>query len=276
MGIEEIIQPTEELQLTDDQIVDDDGGTKAVEAEGDDAPEPIDQIEEFPDTLDDDDQDDTPLVRQLREKIKQDAREKAELRKRLEAPRIERTKKPDLWEDCDGDPDKFEMALIAWKDNEARADQQEAEAAAQPSPIQEDFQSSLQAYQAGAQKLGKPDFEVAQKAVTDVLSPDQQSAILMAVKNPAAFFYALGKSPNRLAQLAQIENPFKLAAEAARIEGSRMMPRKEPANIDSPVRGAASLKHVTKDEREEALIKEAQRTGNIDKLRQYRREQRAA
>lgn len=223
--------------------------------------EAIDEID-YPETLDDEPVEETPLIKQLREKAKQDAREKAELRRRLEAPRVERTKKPDLWDDCEGDPDKFETQLLAWKDNEAKADAADRAANAgdgiRERQVQE-WQNDLQAYKAKAVKLAKPDFGDAETTVISTLTDAQQSTIVMAAKDPARFIYALGKSPLKLAQLSEITNPIKLAAEVARIEGARMMAQKQPANIDEPLKGGARLSSVPKDETEAKLLAAAEK-----------------
>lgn len=252
-----------ELLLTDTI----DGG------EGDDsAPggEAIDEIE-YPDTLDDEPVEETPLIKQLREKAKQDAREKAELRRRLETPRVQRTKKPDLWDDCEGDPDRFETELLAWKDNEAKADVADRAVNAGDDVRQrqvQEWQNDLQAYKAKAAKLGKADYAEAEAAVIADLSDAQQSTIIMAAKDPARLIYALGKSPIRRAQLAEITNPIKLAAEVARIEGARTMARKEPANIDAPLKGGARLSSAPKDETESKLLAAAEK--DPSKFQAYR------
>ncbi len=275
MGITEIHQPDEELELTEEQIVGDDDQPKA--EDGDDtqaAAEPIDEIE-YPEGFDDEEEIKNPhLVATLRDQLRNEQRRRIEAEKRLSAPRIERTPKPTL-EGCDYDDSAYEAALLAWHDNERKATEQETQIAEQPNVVQADFSAAIQSYQTGAQKLGKPDFQESQKVIMETLTPDQQSAILMGVKDPARFLYALAKSPVRLAQLAAIQNPFKLAAEAARIEGSRTMPRKEPANIDTPLKGSARLSVETEDKKEAALLEKAQRTGSIDEYRAYMREKRS-
>ena len=97
----------------------------------------------------------------------------------------------------------------------------------------------------------------------------------MVAKHPERFIDALGRSPGKLAQLAEITNPLKLAGEIARIEGARIMARKEPANIDTPVQGSGRLSTVSEDKKEAALIKDVERTGDIDKLRAWRKSQAA-
>lgn len=274
MPIEDIKQPEgdeEELLLTD--TVEGDEGADTIEAGN--ANEPIDEIDY--DSLDDEPADpanDTPLIKQLREQLKQSNREKAELRKQVAPAPIVRTPEPQF-EDFDFDDQKYKAAVLAWDENERKANEQERARTAEQQQAAQTWQQELQAYKTKAIQLAKPDFDAAEAAVVTTFSDPQQVIIVKAAKDPARFIYALGRSPQRLAQLAQITDPIKLAAEVARIEGGRVMARKTPANIDTPTTGTARLSTETGDKKEDALIKEAQRTGDINKLRAYRKEQKA-
>lgn len=269
MGIEDNKQPEDELLLTN--VVDDDGEQH----------EPLEEIE-YPETLDDaDGEPETPLIKQLREQRKEDARKLREKDREIEQMRnrkpVVRTERPSL-ESCEWDEDKLADELFAWKENERAADQAERQ------PIDNSrneaaqaWQSELQTYKANAVKLAKPDFEQAEKAVVSTLTDAQQSTIVMAAKDPARFIYALGRSPVRLGQLAEITNPIKLAAEVARIEGARVMARKEPPNIDEPLRGSARLSTPPSgDDKAAKLLAAAEKDpSKFPAYRAHMREQRA-
>lgn len=243
-------------------------------ADGDDAIEPIDDAAQFPETFDDEAPgEETPLIKLLRDQLKEKTRLLTQIAR--QPPPVQRTKKPDLWDDCEGDPEKFESSLLAWQDNERKADEQVRAGNQEQESATQSWQTELGTYKAEAAKLG-PTFKESEDAVVDALTNAQQSTIVMAAKNPALFIKALGKSPNRLAQLATITNPIKLAAEVARIEGGRTVGRKEPANIDVPLRGSGRLSQVSGDAKEDALIaKVAKNGGDTTELRNYRREKRA-
>lgn len=245
-----------------------------IAVDGDDKVEPIDDAGEFPETFDADGEVENPhLVKLLREQLNATKRELHAVKHA--PPPITRTKKPDLYDDCEGDPDRYENALFAWKDNEAKADEQARTSTSEQQTAAQAWQTELGTYKTEAAKLG-PSFQESEDAVVAALTDAQQSTIVMAAKNPALFIKALGKSPNRLAQMSLITNPIKLAAEVARIEGARTVPRKEPANIDTPLRGSARLSTQTGDAKEEALIaKVAKNGGDTTELRNYRREKRA-
>lgn len=266
-----------EILSTGDDTPDDDvlelgdAPETVVSADGDDKVEPIDAG--LPETFDEGETEETPLIKLLREQLKDRNRQLAQIAR---APaQIQRTKKPDLYDDCEGDPDKYENALFAWKDNEAKADAQARASTSTQEGAVAKWQGQLSAYKEAAAKLG-PTFQESENAVVEALTDAQQATIVKATKNPAAFIKALGKSPNRLAQLSLITDLVELAGEAARIEGARTVPRKEPANIDTPLRGSARLSTQSGDAKEDQLIAQAAKTGDATPLRNYRRDKKAA
>ncbi len=276
MPITEIIQPEEkpdELLLTDTAPANE--GDESIEA----TIEPIDE-EAFPDTFDEEPHDptaDTPLIKDLREKLKQANREKAQLLKQVAPTALVRMPKPELFDDtCDGDTDKFEAALLSWQTNERAVDEQERARTTEQQNLAQSWQQELQTYKTKAVALGKPDFEAAESTVIATLSDAQQTTIVMAASDPARFIYALGRSPQRLAQLAQITNPIKLAAEVARIEGRSIMARKEPPPIDTPLRGNGRLSNEPDDKKEASLLAAAERDpSKFEAYRSYMKTKKA-
>lgn len=242
---------TLELGSADAPQLDDDGNPIV-------APEPLDEA--FPDTFDEEGEVRNPhLVAQLRTASDEKSRRIRELEHRLAQPKIVRTPKPTI-ESCDYDDDTYDAKKAAWDANEAAADAQEHA----PAPAQNDqakaWQTDLAAYKASAAKLGDT-FKVAEDTVIGSLSEAQQSTIVMAAKNPAQFINALGRSPNRLAALSLITNPIKLAAEVARIEGAKTMPRREPANIDTPLRGSGQLSDGDGSVKRASMVDKAAKDG---------------
>lgn len=254
----EIIQDPEDdtLELgeapADTQAAADDGA----------AAEPLD-TEDFPDTFDEAAGEETPLVKLLRDQLKDRTRELRRVSEQSAKPKLTRTPEPDLWDDCEGDSDKFKTALLAWQANEAKVDAQEQSRSTEQQQAAQSWQQELQAYKTKAVQLGKPDFETAEAAVVNTLTDAQQVTIVQAAKDPARFIYALGRSPLRLTQLASISNPIKLAAEVARIEGARVMARQSPPNIDEPVRGSARLSTPDKSKEVDAAVKKVQNGGEL-------------
>jgi hypothetical protein len=107
---------------------------------------------------------------------------------------------------------------------------------------------------------------------TATLSLDmvQQAVIVKAAADPALFLYALGKSEAKRAELAKIQDPIKLAAAVARMEGAvKVTTRKAPAP-DRAQRGSAPMPGGA-DKELEKLEKEADRTGDRTKVIAYKR-----
>jgi hypothetical protein len=207
----------------------------------------------------------TPTIKRLRERNREQTRllrerEKriAELERSTAAP-VEIGPKPTL-ETCDYDEERFESELDAWKERRAEASQHEARLGEQNRRANESWQQDVTAYVQRKTTLGVSDYEISETAVSAALSDVQQAVIVKAAKDPAALIYALGKSDAKLAELSKYDDPIKLAAAVARMEGAvKVMKRKKAPEIDQPQRGSASLQNLTSDERLERLEKEAER-----------------
>jgi hypothetical protein len=99
----------------------------------------------------------------------------------------------------------------------------------------------------------------------------QQAVVVKAAVDPALFLYALGKSEAKRSELAKIQDPIKLAAAVARMEGAvKVTTRKAPAP-DRPLSGSGKLPQGG-DKELEKLEKEADRTGDMTRLINYKRE----
>lgn len=214
----------------------------------------------------------TPTIRRMREALRdKDRRLKEALAK---VPKVEVGEKPDLWDDCDGDPERFEIALDAWKQRKAEAEAAQNVQSATNDTARAEFDSELAEYAQQKTKLARPDFDTAETLVVGKLSPVQQSVVIMAAKNKAAMIYALGKYPDRLDALAEITNPVKLAVAAAELERSlKVQARKKASPPQERMRGGTP-NNAPADQKEAALEKEADRTGDRTKLIAYRREQK--
>lgn len=216
--------------------------------------------------------DDTNLVKLLREEIKKRDKRIAETERAVRPQPVEVGKKPDLWDDCEGDPDKFESALDAWKERKATAERQQNQAKDSEERERERWEGELKRYEDGKSKLGFADVGDAEETVKASLDAMQQAVIIAAADDPAKVIYALGRHPDRLANIAAMDNPLKLAAAIARLEGQlKMVKRRKAPDPDTPERGSARVSHVSADKRLKQLEDEADRTGDRSKLVAYRR-----
>lgn len=213
------------------------------------------------------------LVRHLRAKLNE-ANQKLAARPAPEAPKpIDPGPKPTL-EGCDYDGDKFEQELDAWKDRKAQAQQVTTKAQEQQQAETDRFNQRLQTYNDGKGALKVKDFDVAETAVTSILSPIQQAVALKAATDPAKLIYALGRHPTKLAELAKLTDPIEFAVAVSKLEGQIKVAQRKAPDPDTPVRGAAQMAPKTNPVLDK-LEREAARTGDRTAVVKYKREQAA-
>lgn len=221
-------------------------------------------------------QEETPLVKRLRDQLRQAQRQNRQRTMAAEdndpEPVVPELKRSDD-EEFGWDPDKHadyvtkrDAAVVAHAQWQAR----QTERANARKRIDEE-----QAKQVDQQKraLGVSDYEERANAVRDRLNEQQLAVLINATDNPARLLYALGRSEARLDELAGIENLAKFAARIGQLEGQiKVTKRKAPA-VEQQVRGAtASTAISNSDKHLEKLEKEADRTGDRSKVIAYRRQ----
>lgn len=219
----------------------------------------------------------TQLVRQLRQTAREQARELARLRAQT-APKppqvIDPGPKPTL-ESCGWDEDAFEQSLDAWKDKVKAADAAKAAQQSEAEAVASEWGNDLARYQQRKQAVKIPDYQDAEDTVIAVLNPAQQAAIVQVADVPEHVVAALARHPAKLAEIAKIANPFKLAKAIVKLEGSLKVVtnRKAPAP-EKVVQGTASPAGRT-DKHLERLEAEAERTGDRTKVVAYKRSLKA-
>lgn len=234
---------------------DDDGEQETVISFGDDAP------------ADDADRPgDSSTIRSLRKELRDAKRRTAELERSTAKPKTELPPKPTL-AGCGFDEEEYETKLDAWKADEAAARAGEAEETKRAEAVQADWNRDVASYEAAKTTLGVEDFTDAEDAVKGTLNLVQQAAIVKSASDPAAFIYALGNSETKLAELAKYQDPIKMAAAVARMEGAiKVVKRRKGPAIDKPANGSGQLPQGDKAKRMEALEREAERTGDRTQL----------
>jgi hypothetical protein len=210
-------------------------------------------------------------VRQMRKALREKDRELAELRKQSAPKPIEVGEKPTL-AGCEFDEEAYETQLDEWKDRKAAAERQEQTQAEQNRAANEAWQADLGAYEQKKAALAFDDRDDAIDTATSVLDMVQQAVVVKAAADPALFLYALGKSEAKRTELAKIQDPIKLAAAVARIEGAMKVTkgRKAP-EPDRPLSGSARMPGGT-DKELEKLQKKADATGDRSALIAYKKE----
>jgi len=213
--------------------------------------------------------DTTSTLRQLREELRRQQRENAELRKATAKPKVELGPKPTL-ESAGYDEDQFEQALDDWKSRKALIEREEQESQEQVRKASEEWAGRVHTYQAGKTQLRVPDFDTAETAVFAAL-PEQHQALLMMAKNPAALVYALSRSPAKLDELSKLDLA-RAAMMVGKLEDKVTVTKRKPsAQPDQPLRGNAAVSRG--GDRELARReKEADVSGDSSKLIAYRRQ----
>lgn len=219
--------------------------------------------------------DNSALAKHLREEIRKRDKELVQLRRAVPVEKpVELGPKPTLAE-CDYDEDAFETERDAWEDRKAKARDAETQADARNRKQNEEWQGELKRYEDGKVALGFADAQDMEDAVTAQLDTIQQSTIVLAADNPALVLYSLGKHPAKLAELAKITNPVKLAAAIAKLEGALKVTkvRKAPAP-DEVTRGSAGVS-AGSDKTLERLEKAAEKSGDRTALINYKKKLKA-
>ncbi len=217
-------------------------------------------------------QDEPPLVKQLRNEI----RERDRRLSAYEKPKqIEVGPKPTL-EGCDYDEERFDAEYEAWQDRKRQAQALESEAGERAAAANQQFEKARARYHASAMAK-KLDIEEAEKKVADKLGPEMLGMMVMYSTAPENIVAALGKYPAKLDQIAAEPDPLRKIRLIWELEGKVTVNRKKPPNPEAETiqRGAAPISGGS-NKILEKLEKEADRTGDRSKLIAYRAQQRAA
>ncbi len=271
------LKENDELDLTEDLEVEEQEQEELSDAEtGEEEPDEDEEVVSFeggespaPGEAD------TNLVRHLRTQLSEQRKELDKLRK---APQVSVPvvvgPKPTLAE-CEYDEEAYEAQLDQWKDRQSKADAQVREVEQAQRQQTEAFNAELKAHAEKRAALKFKDAQEAEDIVIATLNDVQQAVIVKAAENSAMVVYALGKHPAKLAEISKITDPLKLAAAIARLEGKLTVTKRNgPPEPERIARGSAPVEAVSSDKTLERLEKEAGRTGDRTKIRQYRQQLR--
>lgn len=228
-----------------------------------------------------DDQENQPApawVKDLRKSQRELQRENRELREKLKVstpePVLKLEERPTL-EDCDYDTEVFAEKLLAWNEKKREIDSKQAQQRKAMEDAEKEWQDKLHGYQAAKQKLKLTDYEDAEMAVQEVMNVTQQGIILQGSDNPAVLVYALGKNPSKAKELAAITDPVKFSFAVSKLEAQLKVTNKKSVPAPEKVissSGGARGGISSSDRTLERLREEAQKTGDMTKVMQYKRQ----
>lgn len=228
---------------------------------------------------DEEPQDAPAWVKELRRTNRDVQRENRELRQQLEQvkkpaePVVQTLGPRPALEQFDYDSDKYDAAVDVWYARKIAVDAQKAQLDAQQAEAQQKWQGKLQNYQASKAAIKVKDFDDAEGVVIGALNAVQQGIILYAADNPATFVYALGKNPEKLAELVKIANdPVGFTAAVVKLEMQvKSTPKKPPPEKTISGSGTGS---ASSDATLERLRADASKTGDFTKVVAYNRQKR--
>jgi hypothetical protein len=216
-------------------------------------------------------------VRELRKTNRELKRQNQELQGRMQqaVPQaITLGKKPTL-EDHDYDAEKFEQSLESWYDRKRHTDEQQARQDAEVQTQNRAWQSKLEGYAKARAELRVSDFEEAEAVAQELFSVTQQGVMLQGADNPALVVYALGKSPKKAKELAEIKDPVKFAFAVAKLEKDMKVTNRKSAPPPERVVSGTARNSGSVDSTLDRLRDEAARTGNMTKVIAYKRQKKA-
>jgi len=220
-------------------------------------------------------------VRELRKTNRELQRQNRELQGKLQSTAQTETKpvvlgkKPSL-EDHDYDADKFEAALADWFERKRQADDVNTRQEAEVMNQQKAWQAKLDGYSKAKAELRVKDFEDAEAVAQELFSVTQQGVVLQGADNPALVIYALGKNLKKAKELSEIKDPVKFAFAVARLEKELKVTNRKAAPPPERIVSGTGRVSGAVDSTLERLRADAERTGNMTKVIQYKAQKRAA
>lgn len=255
---EELVEQEADFDENGDEIghaeQPEDDGELAIEVEGDDEPE-----------------DEPHLAKKLRAEVRERNKRIKELEARLAPKPVEIGDKPDIWDAyCDGDPDKYEAALIEWNDRKRQAEQADRAQSEQQTTQQQAFEKQRVAYRDKARSMGVKDIDGAEQGIIDALGAPYLGAIIQYADDPAKVVAALAAHPRLLAQIADEPDDLRKLKLMFQMESKVTIKRKGAAAPEAGtiLKGTANVSGG--DKALEKLERDAERTGDRSKLIAYK------
>lgn len=230
---------------------------------------------------DEDQPDDSAVIRALRERTREQARRLKELESKLPAAADDQLGPEPTLESCGYDEAEFARQHRAFLKAEAAAEAKKTEAERAQREQQEAWAKEVTDFEAKAAELRIPNFIEATQEVGDHFGDDingQYAKVLLVKANDPRMVAALKASPAKLAELVQMKNdPARLAIALGELKGKiRAMPRRAAPAPETLPRGSAPRAPESEDKVLAKLEEEAVRTGSRTKVIAYKKQLRAA
>jgi DNA repair exonuclease SbcCD ATPase subunit len=221
-------------------------------------------------------------VKELRQQHREAQKTIRELKEQLKKPEQQATQIPALGkkpamedDDIDWDAEKFEQRLTEWHDRKREIDQAQHKQQEAEKEQKTAWSAKLESYATAKSKLKVKDYDDAEAVVMDMFDQTQQGIIIDVMDNPAHIVYALGKNKGIAEKLAALKNPTKFLRELSRLEDTKLKVQTKKT-APPPEKTITGTGRVTgsNDSQLERLRAEAERTGDMSKVMQYKRDQK--
>lgn len=210
-------------------------------------------------------EDETQLVKKLRGLLKEKEKELKGYRTKI--PKEEGLRPRPKLEDFDYDPELYDAELDKWYQEKIVYDSKQSEKQKYEDAVNQDFQKKLNNYEVAKSQLNKSDYDEIEAIVDDELTVAQRAIIIKNVRNAALFFYAIGKNPNKLSQLAKMHDLAEFTYNIAKLEEQIKMAKKLPPSPEKRISTGTPFASNAL----ERLRAEADKTGDYSKVLEYRR-----
>ena len=262
---QDIKQP--DVETTDD--LPDDEPSDEPQGEQDDEAKADDDLDFSFDEPENDSEGHDPFAGQAApEWVKQLRKENRELKKQLkqtpQQPQVAPLREKPTITDHDFDSDAYEADLEQWFNEKAQHDEVINAQKAKDEAIDNRYVASVD-------KMRKiaPDYDEVEDTVVATLSPEKQALLKLGVEDTAKLVYALGKSPNKLAELEQLD-PVSFVKQLGIMEFQMSQKSRNP-NKPQPKSHELTGAAGGGDSKLAKLEAEAAKTGDRTAIREYRK-----
>jgi hypothetical protein len=261
-------------ELPDDDVSDVDDVAEPVEGEQPEAEAEADDDGEVEVTFGDaapadETAEETPVIREMRRKLREAEKERKALQKQIaerDGPAKDSLREKPTLAAHDYDQDAFEADLLKWAEDK-RDHETKAKA------VTQEWDQKVQSYVKAKASLKASDYPEAEAAFMAEIDANRQGMLLDAVERPELVILALGRNPEKLAEIAAITNPVKYAAALARLETQMKVGKRKAPAPERKVVGSTTGSTVPNRTLEQ-LEAEALRTGDRTKVLAFKRNQK--
>jgi hypothetical protein len=231
---------------------------------------------------DDEDEEAPAWVNQLRRENRELKKWRKEQEAKAAMPAEARTLPPEpQFEDFDYEPEAFKAAHKEWVKKSLEVEQEQKEFEALQERAQQRWEAKLSTYEEGKAKLGAPDFEDVEAAVSEIFAkpfpgmnmPDVRMGIIkQGAKDPTTLVYALGRNPETAKTLAAIDDPVEFAFALGELSGKMKVVHKKAPPPEGKVKAGAAGVAGALDNTLERLREKAEKTGDYTEVTRYKRQ----